>query len=244
MPLFLFRNCRDLKGFPLIFIGIALLVALALAFLISSNAGEMIGLAEQDFGQLVILIAVLVLVAGGAFGRRIRLGEMFSGIVMWVAIFAAIIIGYGFRADFERFGSRLWSQLSPGAGYTDAESGTVMFTRNINDHFVINAKINGNAERFLFDTGASTIVLTADSARAAGYDPSRLIFSIPVQTANGQTEAALIKLNRIEVGGIVRENIDAMVARPDALNANLLGMNYLQTLRGFAVEGDRLTLTD
>lgn len=228
----------------MIFIGIALLVALALTFLISSNAGAMIGLAEQDFGQLVILIAVLVLVAGGAFGRRIRLGEMLSGIVMWGAIFAAIIIGYSFRTDFERFGARLWAQLSPGAGYVDAESGTVMFSRDTNDHFVINAKINGVEKQFLFDTGASSIVLTADSARAAGFDPSRLIYSIPVQTANGQTEAALIKLDRIEVGGIVRDNIDAMVARPEALNANLLGMNYLQTLRGFSVEGDRLTFTD
>ncbi|MCF4098017.1 retropepsin-like aspartic protease family protein [Maritalea mediterranea] len=226
------------------FIGIALLVAFALAFLISSNAGQLIGLAEQDFGQLVVLIAVLVLVAGGAFGRRIRLGEMLSGIVMWVAIFAAIIIGYSFRADFESFGARLWAQLSPGAGYTDTESGTVMFSRNANEHFVINAKINGTEQQFLFDTGASAIVLTADSARAAGYDPTRLIYSIPVQTANGQTEAALVKLDRIEVGGIVRENIDAMVARPEALKSNLLGMNYLQTLRGFSVEGDRLTFTD
>ena len=119
-----------------------------------------------------------------------------------------------------------------------------MFSRDINDHFVINAKINGNTERFLFDTGASTIVLTVDSARAAGFDPSRLIYSIPVQTANGQTEAARIKLERIEVGGIVRENIEALVARREALNENLLGMNYLQTLRGFSVQGDQLTLTD
>ncbi|WP_424981718.1 retropepsin-like aspartic protease family protein [Maritalea sp. S77] len=228
----------------MVFIGIALLIVLALTLLISSNAGEMIGLAEQDFGQLIVLLAVLVLVAGGAFGRRIRLGEMLSGIVMWSAIFAAIIIGYSFRADFERFGSRLWGQLSPGSGYSDAEGGTVMFSRDINDHFVINAKINGNTERFLFDTGASTIVLTADSARAAGFDPSRLIYSIPVQTANGRTEAARIKLERIEVGGIVRENIEALVARREALNENLLGMNYLQTLRGFSVQGDQLTLTD
>lgn len=228
----------------MLFIGIALVVALALAFLISSNAGAALGLAEQDFGQLVVLVAVLVLVAGGAFGRRIRVGEMLSGIAMWSAIFLAIIVGYSFRTDFERFGARIWTQLSPGSGFTDSETGTVMFTRNANDHFVINAKVNGNNEQFLFDTGASSIVLTTDSARAAGFDPSRLIFSIPVQTANGQTEAALITLDRIEVGGIVRENIDAMVARPEALNANLLGMNYMQTLRGFSVEGDRLTLTD
>ncbi len=64
----------------MLFIGIALLVALALAFLISSNAGAALGLAEQDFGQLVILVAVLVLVAGGAFGRRIRFGEMLSAL--------------------------------------------------------------------------------------------------------------------------------------------------------------------
>lgn len=223
---------------------IALLVVVALAFLISSNAGEVIGLAEQDFGQLVFLVAILILVAGGAFGRRVRLGEMFSGILMWCAIFAVLVFGYSFRTDIERFGARLWAQLSPGAGYVDAARGTVMFSRDTNDHFVINAKINNVPQPFLFDTGASSIVLTAKSARAIGIDPARLIYSIPVQTANGQAVSAAVKLGRIEVGGIVRENVDAMVAQPEALTTNLLGMSFLQTLSGFRVEGDQLVLTD
>ena len=47
-----------------------------------------------------------------------------------------------------------------------------------------------------------------------------------------------------ERGAIERRNIRAMVAKDGRMAGSLLGMNFLNTLSGFSVRGDRLILSD
>ena len=226
------------------FVGMALLVAVGLSFLIASDAGTLIGLEQDQFGSLVAMVAVLVLVAGGTFGRRVRLNEIVAGSIMWVGIFALVIFGYSYRTDLERYGSRLISQLSPGTAYVSESGDSVRFTRSMSGSFVVNGSVNEAKTRFIFDTGATSVVLTVEDAQRAGIDIKRLSYIVPVRTANGETEAALTRLNRIEVGGIVRENIPALVAQRGQLETSLLGMTYLETLSSFTVSKDALELKD
>ena len=65
-----------------------------------------------------------------------------------------------------------------------------------------------------------------------------------VSTANGTGRAAAVTLDRVEVGGIVRNNVRAFVAERDALETSLLGMTYLSTLSRYAVSGNSLELVD
>ena len=95
---------------------------------------------------------------------------------------------------------------------------------------------------FLFDTGASAVVLTAEDARRAGVETSRLVFDVPVATANGAAMAAETRLDQIAVGPIVMRNVPAMVARRGALDGSLLGMSFLERLKSYTVEHDRLIL--
>ena len=53
----------------MLFIGVALVVAVGLAFVISADAGTMIGLDQSDTARLVAGLAVLILIAGGMFTR-------------------------------------------------------------------------------------------------------------------------------------------------------------------------------
>ena len=87
-------------------------------------------------------------------------------------------------------------------------------------------------------------MLTAADAARAGFDPSALIFTIPVSTANGTANAARVVADEMTVGGIVRSNLTAPGRRAGRLDQSLLGMNFISTLSGFDMRGDRLILRD
>ena len=70
----------------------------------------------------------------------------------------------------------------------------------------------------------------------------RLRYSVPVQTANGTTYAAHVRLRNLTVGPISLDEIDALVAKPGALKENLLGMSFLSRLRSYEFTTDMLTL--
>ena len=228
----------------MLFIGMALIVAVALAFLISADVGTLIGLQQDQFGQLVILVAVLVLVAGGSFGRRIRLNEMLSGAILWVGIFALAIFGYSFRTELEQYGSRFLSELNPGSAYVSESGDSVRFRRSMGGSFIVAGEVNGGDVRFIFDTGATSVVLTVDDAKRAGINIEQLRYNVPVQTANGEARAAFARLETIKVGNIERRNIDAFVAERGRLETSLLGMTFLETLASYTVSQDSLELRD
>jgi aspartyl protease family protein len=94
----------------------------------------------------------------------------------------------------------------------------------------------------LVDTGASTVVLREADAVRLGVDTKRLTYTVPVQTANGITYAAHVRLTAIEIGTIQIKGVDALVAKPGALRENLLGMTFLSRLRSYEFSGDFLTL--
>jgi aspartyl protease family protein len=228
----------------MLFIGVAIIVAAGIVILVSTDASGMLGLSEGQLMQLVPMVIILIVIAGGMFSRRHRLGTLLGGAALWVAIFGAVFIGYTYREDISLVASRVFGELVPGAATVDAERGTALFRGGRDGHFQVNASINGAEIRTIFDTGASAIVLTEADARRAGYDPSALSYTVSVSTANGTGRAAAVTLDRVEVGGIVRNNVRAFVAERDALETSLLGMTYLSTLSRYAVSGNSLELVD
>ena len=135
-------------------------------------------------------------------------------------------------------------QFQPGVAVVDTEQGLATFRRGIGGHFEINATVNGHTTPMIFDTGASAVVLTVDDAEAAGISTKRLNYTIPVSTANGTGRAARVRLDRIEVGGIVREGVVAFVTEENALEQSLLGMTFLETLSRYSVTQNSLELAD
>jgi aspartyl protease family protein len=109
-------------------------------------------------------------------------------------------------------------------------------------HFYANATVDGVPVRFLVDTGASSIALSAEDARRLGFDPERLHYFLPVTTANGTALAARVTLGDVRLGSIAFANVAAAVMSPGALDRSLLGMSFLDRLAGFEIAGDRLIL--
>jgi aspartyl protease family protein len=228
----------------MIFIGIALVVAAGLALAISNDAGALVGLSEQQTGHLVPLLLILILVAGGAFARRRPASELVSGLILWCGIFALALTGYAYRSEIMSVATRVYGELAPGHPVIDSRTGQVTFRRGLGGHFQVDATVNGATIPLIFDTGASAMVLTSADARKAGIDPDRLRFDTAVSTANGMGRAAIVTLDNVDVGGIVRHRIRAYVTEGGALDTSLLGMTFLETLTRYAVTKDSLELTN
>ena len=94
----------------------------------------------------------------------------------------------------------------------------------------------------VLDTGASSVVLTRDDARAAGLPLEVLNYTVTIDTANGRTRAAQVTIDRISIGGLEERSIDALVTQPGQLKTSLLGMSFLNRLQSWEVSGDRLML--
>ncbi len=188
--------------------------------------------------KLVILIGVLVVVVVAA--RHVRIGELIRTALVWVAIFALVVVGYTYRHDLELVGRDVVAVLLPGTPVTRGESVTI--SRGFRGQFVVDGEVGDTSVTFLFDTGASTVVLSAADARRAGFNAERLDYRLPVMTARGMTTVAPVRLDSLSVGPIQVDDVPAAVARPGDLDFSLLGMTFLNRLDGYAVRRDRLIL--
>src|ERR1700709_2791597 len=107
----------------MIFIGIALLIAAGLALAVNADAGALIGLNAQQTGQTVLLVLVLIVVAGGLFGRRRAAAELVGALILWAGIFALVLTGYAYRGDIMSVATRVYGELAPGKPTVDSRTG-------------------------------------------------------------------------------------------------------------------------
>ena len=88
----------------------------------------------------------------------------------------------------------------------------------------------------------NTPAINETTARRIGVSIASLDFKYPISTANGETRAAQVRLQRVEIGTVRVEGVDAFVLRDKALSGTLIGMSFLRRLKAYAVEGERLRL--
>lgn len=194
---------------------------------------------SEDFGSLVYLALLLMLVGSSLLARRLPFGQMVRMLVAWIAIFGAVFVLFTFRSDFGRLWDRVRAEVSPGAMI--AQDGTVRIRKAADGHFWVDADVNGKAVRFMVDSGATTTSLSAVAARSAGVEDSIAGFPVIVSTANGLAEMQRARLRVLRIGGIERRAFPVLVS--EALgDTNLLGMNFLSSLTGWRIEGDILIL--
>ncbi len=192
-------------------------------------------------GAVVSLYALQLLAGSGS-----RMGENARNLLIWGGLIFLLIAGYSYRGEFSDLGNRMVSELTP-PGHSLQVAGAegevaVRLRKHPGGHFVARGKINGAQMTLLVDTGASSVVLKPADAERAGIDISSLSYSTPVQTANGTTFTAPVRLRSIAIGDIILRDVQALVSKPGSLNENLLGMSFLTRLRSYEFSGDFLTL--
>ena len=222
---------------------LALLAAIAATLFFLPAQVLIFGLDRNAFLRACAAGVMLVwLVLSGA--NRARPGDtarIIGGTITWMLLLAILVGAYAYRFEFGDALDRVMAELQLGAPQV-GPGGEVTISRRLGGEFVIAGKVDNTAVSFLFDTGASTVVLRAQDAKRIGLDTAALNYNIAVTTANGSAMAAQTQLDILSVGPIMMRNVRALVARPGALNENLLGMSFLERLQSYTVERGRLIL--
>ena len=124
-----------------------------------------------------------------------------------------------------------------------AAYGSVMLPAGAGGHYEGDFKINGRSVHGLIDTGATYVAINESTARRLGISGNDLDYRYTIQTANGPSKVALAKLDRLEIGTIKVRDVDAVVAKDDALSTTLIGMSFLKKLNSYGAENGSLRLT-
>lgn len=224
----------------------ALAVAMVL-LLASGDTGTVFGIEDEAFARTFYLGVLGAVMAAGLLGSGLRLGQAARTAAIWIVVMLVLMGGYQYRYELQDVASRVTAGLVPGSPLSrQDEDGriSVMLERMANGHFEVHAQINEVPVTVMIDTGATSTVLSAEDARRAGYDPATLSYTIRTMTANGEARAARVVADEIRVGDIVRSRVPVLIAEPGRLDRSLLGMNFIGTLTGFDMRGQRLILRD
>ena len=163
-------------------------------------------------------------------------------ILLILAILAATagaVVAYGDPDQIARAGDSISNMLRQ---KTLATPPAVQIPRGQGGEFALKAKINGIADPMVIDTGATSVVLTWETAKAIGLPIEMLEYNVDLETAGGHTKAARLTLDRLSVGKLTEKSVPALVVPRGHMKTNLLGMSFLDRLESWGVRSDRLML--
>ena len=160
-------------------------------------------------------------------------------VLVVLAATAGAVVAYGDPERIARAGDTVSELLRKRAA---SPARAVQISRGQGGEFALLAKINGVVAPMVVDTGATSVVLTYETAKAAGLPLELLDFNVEVETAGGHTRAARLTLDRLAIGKLVERSVPALVVPRGQMKTNLLGMSFLDRLESWEVRADRLML--
>lgn len=234
-------------GGRMLWIVLAVLGIGLLALMATHDSGSVMGMQSDNFASLLYLGVLGVVIAAGVLGSGMRVGTMVRSIALWAMVILVLVAGYQYRYELQDVASRVTAGLIPGSPLAMVDEdgrAAVMLERMAGGHFEVMAEFDGAPVRVMVDTGATSTVLSYADAERVGLDPASLPFTVPIMTANGTARAAQATASEIRIGEIVRTRVPVLVAAEGRLDRSLLGMNFIGTLSGFDMRGERLILRD
>jgi aspartyl protease family protein len=113
----------------------------------------------------------------------------------------------------------------------------IVIPRSRNGHYYVEGAINGYATTFLVDTGATTVAIDPQVARAAGLPKG---YPATFGTASGRAQGETVPRQSVTVGGVRIDEVTIAVI--DGIGeVGLLGQNILRHL-DVSQAGDRMIL--
>ena len=217
------------------------ILTVVLFVLVARQDGTIAGLSQIDWSSLVVKIVLVVFLGALVLALfRERMSHAIESALIWVVIVLLLAIGYTYRFELRDVADRMMAELVP--GHVATRGRVVEIARAGGGSFPVVAQVNGASVAMVLDTGASSVVLTQEAAKAAGLPLEVLTYTVNVDTANGRARAAPVTLDSIAIGGIIERAVPALIAQPGQLRSNLLGMSFLNRLQGWEVRGDKLVM--
>ena len=126
-------------------------------------------------------------------------------------------------------------------GFAAPQKQTLSIARSNGGHYWAEGAINGRAQQFLVDTGATSIALNESHARRLGIDYRTSGQPIQVSTASGTAKGWRVTLDKVSVGPLQVLGVEAVVLEGASPTEALLGMSFLNRV-GWRVENNLLVL--
>jgi aspartyl protease family protein len=161
-------------------------------------------------------------------------------VLLMLGATAGAVVAYGDPKRIAHAGTTVSDLLQ--ARSKAATRRAVQIQRSQGGEFALQARINGVTAPMVIDTGATSVVLTYETAKAAGLPLELLDYDVDVETAGGHTKAAKLTLDRLAIGKLVERSVPALVVPHGQMKTNLLGMSFLDRLESWEVHADRLML--
>ena len=202
----------------------------ALAFLASAQC------AAADITVNALFGGKALLIVDGGKPRMLSAGETTpEGVKLISATSEAAVVEY--KGQRQTLGVGQGTRVAIASSASGGGKTTLL--ADSRGHFFTTGQINGMSVRFLVDTGATTVSLSAADARSIGID-YRTGKRGMAQTANGAIPVWVIRLDNVRVGDITLNNVEATVSEGPH-HVALLGMSFLNRMQ-INRDGDRLTL--
>lgn len=166
---------------------------------------------------------------------------VFAGIIAAAATQVPMLVnGYGEHAEKPMPVEAV--ALTPPKVDAPVSYGSVSLRANAGGHYQGDFTINGRTVHGMIDTGATYVAINESTARSLGFSSVDLDYRYPIQTANGTSKVAYVKLDRLEIGTVRVRDVDAVVAKDSALSTTLIGMSFMKKLNSFGVQNGTLLL--
>jgi aspartyl protease family protein len=225
----------------LLLILLTILTVAVLVLALRQNEAALAELTHLDISAHGVQIVALVLVGVIALALfRRRFSDVLESVLLWIVVALLLVLGYTYRFELRDVSEQVLAEFIPGRAVSKGR--TVEIARSGSGSFSLAMQVNGARVPMVLDTGASSVVLTQDAAKAAGLPLEVLNYSVNVDTANGRARAAPVTLDRVSIGGITERSVPALVAQPGQLRMSLLGMSFLNRLESWEVRGERLLM--
>ncbi|MGJ8545388.1 MAG: retropepsin-like aspartic protease family protein [Sulfitobacter sp.] len=190
---------------------------------------------DFDFARLIYLLLLGCFIGGYfIFQARENMNRTLQHAALWGFIFLGALVAVGLWQDVQRSVNR--------DSITRLGESSFAVPRAQDGHYYLTLEINGAPLRFVVDTGASEIVLTAQDARRAGLDPAALQYLGTAQTANGTVRIAPVTLDNVTLAGVEDSRVHALVNQGE-MGTSLLGMGYLERWGRIEISRGELILT-
>ncbi len=164
---------------------------------------------------------------------------MSTGRFPWGHITALIVWLIFFGAMYLFLDAKMQPQIATVTSL-DMARGEVVIQRSRDGHYYVGGAINGQPLTFMVDTGASTVVVSADLAVKIG-----LPRGVPTQfnTAGGMVWGETVSDQAVVAGGIQLKglSVGVVMQKMDQRDSALLGQNFLRYI-DVIQSGDQMVL--
>ena len=201
-------------------------------------ASVLIALAAMALAPAALAIEVEVkgLFSGQAIlvidGRQklLKSGASYAGVTLISADSKSAVV----EIDGKRQRLNMSKKIS--STYRQAERQEVRLAQSGGGHYVTPARINNRPVTVMVDTGATAVAMSLPQAKKLGID-YRNGRRTSVSTANGIVSSYLVTLDKVSVGSVEVNNVEALINMSDFPDIILLGNSYLSRVKMYRENG-------